>query len=69
MLLAAEPKEFLVHLKNILMSVEEPELKDPSVRPKNLSDTEFKKLKESEGERVLLKQSLIILIGNLCCET
>ena len=69
MLLAAEPKEFLVHLKKILMSVEEPELKDPSVRPKNLSDTEFKKLKESEGERVLLKQSLIIFIGNLCCET
>jgi hypothetical protein len=69
MLLAAEPKEFLVHLKNILMSVEEPELKDSSVRPKNLSEAEFKKLKESEGERVLLKQSLIIFIGNLCCET
>ena len=69
MLLAAEPKEFLVHLKNILTSVEEPELKEPSVRPKNLSDAEFKKLKESEGERVLLKQSLIIFIGNLCCET
>ena len=57
-------------LKSILASVEQPDFKDPNdLIEETKSDPELKRILVNEGERVLLKQSLITFIGNLCCET
>lgn len=72
MLLAADsnPKEFLALLRSILTTVEQPDFKDPeALVEETKSDPELKRLLANEGERVLLKQSLITFVGNLCCET
>jgi hypothetical protein len=60
----ANPKEFLAHLKNILVSVEQSELKQAEE-----SKEEVKRQLAEEGDRVLLKQALVTFIGNLSCET
>ena len=68
----ANPKEFLTLLKTILITVEQPDVKDPNQlleESKQLSEDFLKQMVDNEGDRVLLKQSLVTFIGNLSCET
>lgn len=58
----ANPKEFMAHLKTILVSVELSEIKEESKQ-------DVKSALADEGDRVLLKQAVVTFVGNLSCET
>ena len=67
----ANPKEFLAHLRSILVTVEQPDINDSTKlfeESKLPSKEQLEQMIASEGDRVLLKQSLITFIGNLSCE-